>query len=109
MSLVGSAQRMIAQRGEVATLRRSATGAADVDVSVRAFVAHASRQPLAGTVVQMEREARISNAEIAAASWPGPPRPGDRLVVGSTTYHVQAVDTLKDAGAIAIHVLSLRG
>lgn len=109
MSLVGSAQRMIAQRGEAATLRRSATGAADVDVSVRAFLAHASRQPLAGTVVQMEREARISNAEIAAAAWPGPPRAGDRLIVGSTTFHVQAVDSLKDAGVVALHVLTVRG
>ena len=79
MSLVGSAQRMIAQRGEAATLRRSATGAADVDVSVRAFLAHASRQPLAGTVVQMEREARISNAEIAAALYIGALMVGTRL------------------------------
>jgi hypothetical protein len=58
------------------------------------------------------REVRISNAEIAAAAWPGPPRAGenaDRIVIDGQERIVMAIDTRYIGEAAALHVMQVRG
>lgn len=109
MAIPDDCAAMIAKYGESITLRRTATGAADIDVALKGVVASAAPQQLTGNVVQQERQVRISNAEIAAAAWPGPPAVNDGIQIGGLWFKVGAVDTRKVSGAIAMHVLTVRG
>jgi hypothetical protein len=67
-----SVAQMIQSRGEICILRRP--GSPDVDVTVKAVVRGGAADDLAGANDQARGTARISNAEIKAASWPGPPQ-----------------------------------
>ncbi|MGC2853952.1 hypothetical protein ACM64Y_00620 [Novispirillum sp. DQ9] len=96
---------LIAAKGEGCTLKR--TG--QPDLSVRAFVRGYKPEELVGGLIQGDREARISDAEIAAAAWPGPPRKGDLLVIGGKTAAVQGCDTRKVGGVAYMHVMTVRG
>lgn len=109
MALVDAALRMILAKGEAMTLRRIATGIAPVDVTVKGRISMASVAAPADMVQQQQREIRITNSEIATAAWPGPPRKNDRVLVGSTSYTVEAVSTEKVGASIALHVLTVRG
>ena len=100
---------MIAAHGQPMTLRRIVTGVAPVDVTVAGFMSGATPAAPADSVQQQQREIRISNKEIAAAAWPGPPRKNDRIVVGSAAYTIEAVDTRSVGSAVAMHVLTVRG
>lgn len=102
--------RMIARDGAAATLRRLTTTPGTVtDVAVRAVLRGFQGEVLPGDVLQSDRQAIISNAEIAAASWPGPPRKGDQVILGGQTMAVQGCDTRRVGDAIAMHILTVRG
>lgn len=53
-----------------------------------------------GNLRQDEIEIRIGRAEIAAASWPEPPRNGDSIVCGGRTYAIQAAQQHDDRGVV---------
>ena len=93
------------EHGEPATLRR--IGTPDTDVSVNVKIRKYKPEELAANVTIGEREAIISDKEIVDDSWPGPPDEGDKLIVGTQHYRIQAVDTLKDGATTIIHVLSI--
>lgn len=115
MRQVGVTRRMVLRDGQAAVLRRlTGTGPAQVqtDVAVVAVVRGLKPEALvAGSgLVQGDRMAIITNHEIAAAGWPGPPRKGDRLVLatGAATI-VQPVETRYLRDVVERHILVVRG
>jgi hypothetical protein len=50
-----------------------------------------------------------SDAEIADAQWPGPPRVGDRCVIDGRTTTIQACDIRRLRNEIALHLIQVRG
>lgn len=101
-------QRLIERYGESVTLRRG-TVEPYTDVAVKARVAGFEPKDLVGDIKQGDRQVVIGNGEIAAASWPGPPLRGDRLLIGGLPFTITAVDTRKIGDEIAGHWLVVRG
>lgn len=108
----GIVQRMIDHRGEAVTLRRVSGPSLFISVQVQAVLTQRAAQTgeAAGGVAQFQQQATISDREIAAAQWPGPPRRGDQIITGSArTITVTSVDTRKVGETAAMHVLQLAG
>ncbi len=55
------------------------------------------------------RQVAISNAEIADAQWPGPPRANDRCVIDGRTTTIQACNTRRLRNEIVLHLIQVRG
>lgn len=53
-----------------------------------------------GTTIETEYTVKVSRQEMAAASWPEPPRNTDQLVIGGRTYRVLSARQLDDAGDV---------
>ena len=100
-------KRFIQSRGQTVTLRRLGNSPPD-DVSC---VAHISEKDDVGVgnVVQFRRQITISNAEIVAASWPGPPRKGDQVIADGKVMTVQAVLVQKVRDVTVMHRLEILG
>jgi len=60
-----------------------------------------------GGVVQVHREIRIGNAEIAASNWPAPIKRGDLIIMGGVSYAIQGVETAAPGGVHAEHYLQV--
>lgn len=109
MSLIATTRRQVLRQGAAITLRRVQTGVAPIEVQpiavVRGYVPH----EMLGGIVQGDRQVTITNDEIAAAGWPAPPRKGDQVVIDGKAATVQGVNTTTLRGAIAKHVLHVRG
>ena len=99
--------RLTAAKGETIVLRRE--GAPNVDVTVKAFVTGFAPSELVGDIKQGDRKVVIANAEIVAAAWPGPPRIGDRAIIGGKTFTIGAPDTRKMGDEICGHWMVARG
>ena len=97
--------RLIEIWGRGVTLRREPS----TDVSVKAFVRGYAPNELVGDITQGDRELKISNSEIAAAAWPGPPVKGDRVIIDARTTTILAVEPLHIGEDIALYVLRVRG
>ena len=71
---------LIAQFGQPVTLQRLTGTTTQVrhDVVCQPFVRGYEPVQLIGGITQGDRQVAISNAEIAHAQWPGPPRANDR-------------------------------
>ena len=78
-----------------------------------AFIAGlmAQRVPfiVAELVIQGDRQVTTTNAEIADAQWPGPPRSGDRCVIDGRTTTIQSCDTGRLRNEIVLHLIQVRG
>ncbi len=102
---------IIVDKGELVTLRRLATGgviafSVDVWAVVRFFAAN----ELVGGISQGDRMALISNREIAAHQWPGPPRERDQLIIRGKTATLQAnAETIVVDGFTVSHRMQVRG
>jgi hypothetical protein len=109
---VESVAASIARKGQTIILRR-VTGAghqATFDVECKAMVRNYQPHELAGGIVQGDREVRVSNKEISARQWPGPPlSKRDRAVIDGREVSVEAVNTLRLGEEIAMHILQVRG
>lgn len=105
MSLANTTQRLLARHGRPFTLRRMPA----TDVTVQGYRAGFGSDPLPGGQPQGQSTIIISNAEIEAAAWPGPPRKGDRLVDAERTVTIASVETLWLAGSVDRHVISVSG
>ena len=62
-----------------------------------------------GGIILGDRQVAISNAEIAHAQWPRPPRNGDRCVIDGRTATIQACDTRRLRNDIVLHLIQVRG
>lgn len=102
--------QFIRDYGEPVTLRRL-TGTAQIpmDIAVRAVVREFDPQQLVGTIQQGDRTVILSNHEIAARRWPGPPRKGDQVVIVGAKMAVQSVETVRIGGEVIRHNLVVRG
>jgi hypothetical protein len=96
---------IIAAQGEACTLQRSG----QTDLSVSAFVRGYRPEQLVGGLQQGDRQVTMTDSEIAAASWPGPPQKGDFVVINSKTTAVQDVESREVGGVTYMHVLTVRG
>jgi hypothetical protein len=107
--MIATTRRQVLRTGQKVILRRMA-GSTATDVVCTATVRGYAATDLAGTLQQGDREVIITNHEIAAAGWPGPPRKGtDRVVIAGATTTVQSVETRYIGGAIDRHVIQVRG
>lgn len=77
-------------KGRPVTLRRqtSARPPAFDDVTVQAFFHAFQSERITEGLKQGDRLAEILNDEIAAASWPGPPKAGDAIMVDGASLQV---------------------
>lgn len=98
---------MLTSRGRSVTLRR--VGSPNTDVACMAMIAQKDDVPESGGVSQYRRQITISNSEIAAASWPGPPRKGDQVIADGKTMTVQAVLVQKVGTETIMHRLETLG
>ncbi len=105
MSLAHVTTRMLERYGRSMTLRRMPSTDVTVQAARRGFNANG----LPGGQPQGQSEIVISNAEIAAAAWPGPPRKGDRLIESERTAVVLSVNTIWLGDAIDRHILTVSG
>lgn len=104
----------LAEYGEAMTLRRPGTPNIDVVVQGKRYQpeggAKGGEIAGAGTVRQALLYIKISNAEIAAASWPGPPQARDRLIIGTRHYILEGdADTRKQGSTTVAHFLVVKG
>lgn len=95
--------------GMTATLIRLVTNAASITVTVAAVARSYTIQELTGIIAQGDREVRISNREILAASWPGPPKRGDQITLASRACQIMGVETKHIINEAVMHVLQVRG
>jgi len=101
----------LAKYGRPMTLSRLiGTGPATTDVTVNGVAQGFRPEELVGDVIRGDQRIQISNAEIAAAAWPGPPRKGDKIVVDGRAWVLRADAETKYLGTEALaHVLHVRG
>lgn len=80
------------------------------DVAVKVSLTKYAPAELSNNIAQGDQKAILSNREITAKRWPGPPRRGDLLILkDGTTLTVEACDT-QQLGEIAYRYdLQLRG
>lgn len=100
---------MVQEFGQAITLRRP--GTPNVDVTVKAVVRDRDGSPLdlVADMIQGDLSVITSNAEIAAASWPGPPLKNDRVVIDGKPYTIWKPGTRKVGEEIAGHWMIARG
>lgn len=96
---------MIKKEGEPVVLRRPPAPPLNLIGFVRGY----KPDELTGAIDQGDREVRISDVEIAAAGWPGPPRKGDLLLIDGKPTAVQSCSSPKLRGRVAMHILQVRG
>lgn len=97
---------VLRQHGEPMTLRRA--GQADLPVFAKEY--GASSSTVVNSQTRVTKTLLISNGEIAAAGWPGPPRDKDRMVDGAgKTWIVQHCDTRSDSGVVQNHRMTVTG
>jgi hypothetical protein len=109
MNAPSATASMLARYGETVVLRRPTGQAQFIDVSCAARVDQFQPHEIAGGVVQGDRKVTLSNREIEAEAWPGPPRRGDQIVVAGRTTTVQGVETITVGGQIVRHNVQVRG
>lgn len=104
---------VLAQHGEAMTLRRPLTTSTFRDVAVFAKRFEGEGAPgrhLADQRAQSAVRFKISDREIAADGWPGPPRAGDKLVASDATWTlVKDADTRRAGDQIVMHILLAEG
>ena len=95
------------EAGEQVTLTRP--GTTPVSVTCWAKVTVFQPQEIGGGVMQGDRHVILSNFEIAANAWPGPPRRGDVVIIAGKQTTVQSVETLALSGVTIRHNMQVRG
>ena len=100
----------IEEAGELITLRRLAPKGIRFDVQCMAMVRQFRRDQLIGDIAQGDRRIIISNREIEARQWPGPPIAGDQVIIAgrTATLTINPV-TIRVGTEIVRHVMQVRG
>jgi hypothetical protein len=109
MNAPSATAAMLARYGETVLLRRPTGQAQFIDVSCAARVDQFQQHEITGGVMQGDRKVILSNQEIEAETWPGPPRRGDQIVIGGRTTTAQGVETISVGGQIVRHNVQVRG
>lgn len=110
MSAAAKVAVALAKYGRDMVLRRRVgTTAVFVDITVKGVAQGFRPDQLQAGVMQGDRTVTMSNAEIEATGWPGPPRKGDLLLIDGQQTAVQGCETKYLGGAVLAHVLWVRG
>lgn len=104
-SLIAETAAALNEYGSSMTLRRLPS----TDVTVMGKARGYAVSEIAGGVKQGDREVIISNAEILAATWPGPPREGDQMIIGGRTFRVLGADPVTIGGVDVRYSIQIRG
>lgn len=99
----------IAAVGETVTLRRLAQQDIHFDVTLPAVITAYAVQDLTTEIAQGDQRVIISNRDILARQWPGPPRKNDVVLFSEGQVTVEGVVTNKIGNEIVSHVLQVRG
>lgn len=79
------------------------------DVTVYGVAKNFAPHELVGGIIQGDSQITVTNAEIEAAQWPGPPKTNDKIIVDGVTRNVQAVESKYLSDEILVHVCQVRG
>lgn len=109
MNAPNATAAMLARYGETVVLRRPTGQAQFIDVSCAARVDQFQLNEIAGGIVQSDRKVVLSNREIEADAWPGPPRRGDQIIIGGRTTTVQGVEAVAVRGQVVRYNVQVRG
>lgn len=114
MAIDTSVTAAIAKYGRTMTLRRiavnSATGAqTPTDVTLKGSPRGYKAVEIQGTIFQGDTQIRISDADIAAAAWPGPPRKDDQILLDGRTTTIISVESRYFGSVVLVHVCQVRG
>lgn len=108
-SIYGALQRF----GRPMTLRRVALGPGGAQVPLDLTVAGVDKAykaaELVGSIQQGDSQVTITNTEIAARFWPGPPKNGDKVIIDGKVKAVVAVETKYLGPEKLVHVMQVRG
>lgn len=104
---------IVDRAGETVTLRRitgASTGSpVNTDVIVKASIRLFEPDELVGSIVQGDSLVTIAAAPAVAASWPLPPKKGDKLIRDSATLNVEAGEVRNHKEEAALLILQCRG
>lgn len=111
MTAAAKVASALTKYGRAMVLKRLVgTGPTTTDVTVYGVAQGFKPEEFSGDVIRGDQRIQISNAEIAAAAWPGPPRKGDKIVVDGRAWVLRADAETKFLGDAALaHVLHVRG
>jgi hypothetical protein len=111
MSAGAKVAAALAKYGRPMTLScLASTGRTAASVTVNGVAQGFKPEEFVGDVIRGDQRVQISDAEIAAASWPGPPRKGDKIVIDGRAWILRADAETKFLGTAALaHVLHVRG
>lgn len=89
--------------------RRTGTTSAWVSVAVKGILRRYRPGELLGDLQQGDAQVVISDREIAAAGWPGPPRMNDQLVVDDRVWTVMGSMRRRLGDVVLAHEIWVRG
>lgn len=91
-------------------LRRLLTTATHTDVTVQGYISlfHAE-QPGQGSLMQGDSVLTLTNDEIAASGWPGPPRARDQVVADGRIWTIIGSKPVYDGAMLIGHSCQIRG
>lgn len=112
MSVSGSISGALTRFGRPMVLRRtklSPTGLVPLDVTVYGTADGYVPKVLVGSIAQGESLVVISNTEIAAAQWPGPPIKNDELIIDGKPRTIGSVDPKFLGPDILVYICRVTG
>lgn len=113
MSVAGSISGALQRFGRPMILRRLTLGPGGLqvpfDVTVYGRAKNFEARELVGQLAQGDTEITITNAEIAVAQWPGPPRKSDKFVVDGRVRNVESVEPKYLGTEVLVFVCVVRG
>ncbi len=113
MSVSSSISGALQRFGRPMVLRRQTLGPGGLqvplDVTVYGRAKNYDPAELIGGIAQGDSEITFTNAEIAAAQWPGPPRQNDKIVVDGKVRNVEGVEPKYLGSEVLVYVCRVRG
>jgi hypothetical protein len=107
VSVIETAARFIAERGEAMTLGRASEG---TTITLNGKRMPGALDDLGNTSTQQRFRVKIATAELLASAWASKaPARFDTLIVGGVTRIVDDVHPLRDGSAVALYVLEVVG
>lgn len=106
-ALVEIVRRAVHNYGRPILLRR--IGPPKVEVTILARVHSYAPQDLVGGLQQGDRKLVIAPLDLAAAGYPGMPKPGDQVVIDQRTAVVQGCEPRHDGLDLARYDVWIRG
>lgn len=104
-ALADARRRQLARKGRQMTLARLN----GPSVSLIGYARDYRPEELVGGIAQGDVRVEIGADEIAAASWPAPPRKTDRVTVDGRTYTIQGASAVYDGPTLAGYSIWARG